>query len=1410
MCLIKRQRKKLLCWRAERRRSLYACIKTRSRQARRGFAIAPILYLLTLAGVAAGVLFSGYGQILRTNINITNTTAVKSDLSGGLTTLAATAVLSMDETLFCPPGGSMRSEACFSAPEKLVLFAEVATIDVVKLPSNYALAANSGSPEEVGVLAAGSGMKQLDPWGHFYVFCRWENSRASPDQPAMSLMSAGVNATLETECGDTEPLGDDQLVTVSVGSAIQRAAIWQVEGESDVSYGETGTKVVVAADGSITGVNLLLSGTATLANLIVSSPLSVGSGGTSAGNAPAARANLGSTTVGDAVFIAATATAARNALGGTAVGQYLFSSSTLIIGTASAARVGLLDAGVVGNVLFMDDTEVAARATLGSQTLGDALFVTPAAPAGRALLGSTAVGDAVFIAVTATAGREALGGTTVGQDVFVATSQPIARTALGGGPTGSSLFTATTQVAAWAILGLTGTSGINLDVDISGTASTVPAAGIIGIVAVEHGGTGSGTESGALDNLFSGDSASGATLNVDRIAGTSITSAKLTNVVAADTYHSVTVDTAGRVTAGTNPVVNELSDTLGDGILVTATGGGYIYFSTASAVQMTLNPVGYLGIGTTDPDEKLHVQDGNIRIAGATETTRELQFATATDSLRWVIEADDVAEAGSSAGSDFKILRYSDAATSASAMTIDRSSGATSFGGSVLATGGFLGYFTGTFDGTFTGTVIGEFSLGDTATNTNPRRTGEFGTGLFSDATNTVAIATNDTERLRVTATGSVGIGTATPSQMLDVAGGGVFSNNLAVGGASYSSAAAINAALTSTDATSSGVLIDLTVAGTLTAERSNQATYSIISNTAIYSSTNYNRLYGSRAYVSNAEGGLYRYAWGAYNGMRNYDSSETQGVSGGSYSYVGNDSTGTITDAFGEYGIVFNDGAGTITNAYGTYSRVRNSQGTMGTAYGVYSTINQDVAGGTIGTSYAYYAHQNQDAGTSNTAYLYYGVFSGTHTTKWGIYLDGETKNYFSGNIGIGTISPTVSLDLGSKTDALFFPVGTTAQRPTAFVGMVRYNDELAALEAYEGSSPAWSSLLTSTSTIISTGIVLGASATETNPHRSGEVDTGLFSPASDTVAVATGGVERLRVTATGSVGIGTSVPGRKLEVSRGSANSSVRIDGWASTNTDIDAIIPGSAAGGLIEGGTNAHLTFALRENGATDAFQIISGGGNYMTDFTYDTVILFAQADGKIGIGTTSPSYPLEIGSSSANGNGAHLSASGVWTATSDRRVKENFRVVPYGLDSLMKLKPVAYEMKGTHEKQIGFVAQDVEPIIPEVVSISNSGRYGLAYGNISAVIVKAVQEMKGSNDNRDEKIAELIAQNKELREEVVALRQGGVASANTGAAQDSQTREMLLLALWIGGVLGVILLFGLGFCGVALYRMRCKAA
>ena len=64
------------------------------------------------------------------------------------------------------------------------------------------------------------------------------------------------------------------------------------------------------------------------------------------------------------------------------------------------------------------------------------------------------------------------------------------------------------------------------------------------------------------------------------------------------------------------------------------------------------------------------------------------------------------------------------------------------------------------------------------------------------------------------------------------------------------------------------------------------------------------------------------------------------------------------------------------------------------------------------------------------------------------------------SGNVGVGSTVPTVALDVSNKTDAVALPKGTTAQRPTAVAGMIRWNTTTGAAELYNGAE--WIEVIT------------------------------------------------------------------------------------------------------------------------------------------------------------------------------------------------------------------------------------------------------------------------------------------------------------------------------------------------------------
>jgi hypothetical protein len=81
-------------------------------------------------------------------------------------------------------------------------------------------------------------------------------------------------------------------------------------------------------------------------------------------------------------------------------------------------------------------------------------------------------------------------------------------------------------------------------------------------------------------------------------------------------------------------------------------------------------------------------------------------------------------------------------------------------------------------------------------------------------------------------------------------------------------------------------------------------------------------------------------------------------------------------------------------------------------------------------------------------------------------------------------------------------------------------------------------------------------------------------------------------------------------------------------------------------------------------------------------------------------------------------------------SDRRLKENIQIIPNALEKVKKLKGVSFEWIAdeTNDKNLGLIAQDVEKVLPEVVSTNENGLKAVEYGNIVAVLVEAIKEQQ----------------------------------------------------------------------------------
>ena len=134
---------------------------------------------------------------------------------------------------------------------------------------------------------------------------------------------------------------------------------------------------------------------------------------------------------------------------------------------------------------------------------------------------------------------------------------------------------------------------------------------------------------------------------------------------------------------------------------------------------------------------------------------------------------------------------------------------------------------------------------------------------------------------------------------------------------------------------------------------------------------------------------------------------------------------------------------------------------------------------------------------------------------------------------------------------------------------------------------------------------------------------------------------------------------------------------------------------------------------------------------------------------GTGTTSPGYTLTVSGTSWTTNNA-------W-AGSDIRWKQNIVPLQSSLDKVMQLKPVNFDWRAnefpdlhfSNGTQIGFIAQDVEKVIPEVVTTDNNGYKGLSYERITPVLAGAIQEQQSE-------ISMLKAENTAMKSDIEMMK------------------------------------------------------
>lgn len=178
-------------------------------------------------------------------------------------------------------------------------------------------------------------------------------------------------------------------------------------------------------------------------------------------------------------------------------------------------------------------------------------------------------------------------------------------------------------------------------------------------------------------------------------------------------------------------------------------------------------------------------------------------------------------------------------------------------------------------------------------------------------------------------------------------------------------------------------------------------------------------------------------------------------------------------------------------------------------------------------------------------------------------------------------------------------------------------------------------------------------------------------------------------------------------------------------------------------------------------TDAFGTLSlqrdNSGILRVD---ETTLVVDGSTNRVGIGTGTPSYQLELTT-----NSAAKPTSSAWSVTSDSRLKKDIKPFTDGLESIKKIDPVWFTYNGKanmpNETGVGTIAQDFQKIAPYMVSTweyrkdvdSKPEEYlAIDYGPLNFVIVNAIKEQQEIIEKQQSEIDFL---KKELDEMKVSL-------------------------------------------------------
>lgn len=345
------------------------------------------------------------------------------------------------------------------------------------------------------------------------------------------------------------------------------------------------------------------------------------------------------------------------------------------------------------------------------------------------------------------------------------------------------------------------------------------------------------------------------------------------------------------------------------------------------------------------------------------------------------------------------------------------------------------------------------------------------------------------------------------------------------------------------------------------------------------------------------------------------------------------------------------------------------------------------------------------------------------------------------TGYVGLGTMTPNVSLDILSKV-----PAAAAHPYRAGIIARSEGTDVGGRIEAFTSSSvetPIFAGVRQRGTFAASAAVQIndrlveligfGNNGSGISGNGQGRLSIGADSNWTltsnptymifgTTASGSTVDAERMRITPNGLVGLGTSAPEFRLHIK--------------------DPTAP----------------VIVFEETDTTQKFyQGVDGSGYFIRQgTTANPDIISIKNTGRVGIGTNNPGYQLELSTDSAAKPGTST-----WTIASDRRLKDVRAPFTRGLAAIENIQPIYFNYKKdnalglpSEKEYVGIIAQEIQKNIPEATAVDEKGFLHVTNDSIIWTMFNAIKELYHKFNSESqvlrEKISSLEEENKALKD------------------------------------------------------------